>query len=128
VDCYGGTRTTPDQASISRKSKQQELACESYSLGIDSELAFDSAITFTANKTYATASTVSSNSIYRGATVGATASANVEETAPWVERPTALGSTRHNSCPKLSAEGTLAGVGGNILILLLLLNHMEWCF
>ncbi|RYN99557.1 hypothetical protein AA0120_g1977 [Alternaria tenuissima] len=125
-DCYPNTQATPDPTSISRESRLHELACESYSLEMDSELAVNSGLTFTANETSAMASRTTSNSIYGGATVGATASANAEETAPWVERPTASGPGQQSSSAQWSAKGGLAGMGGKILILLVLSSYMPW--
>lgn len=58
-----------------------------------------------ANKTSAPASATSSDTRYFGASVGATASANVEETAPWVERQTATGQRQHNGGVRWSTKG-----------------------
>lgn len=75
----------------------QQLECESHSLGLEDENLFNSPTSFVANRTSSIPSSTSSVRGVFGASVGATASANVEETASWVDRPTATGQTQQGT-------------------------------
>ncbi|KAH7371590.1 hypothetical protein BKA66DRAFT_572823 [Pyrenochaeta sp. MPI-SDFR-AT-0127] len=85
--CYGASRTSHDLESISRKSRMQQLECESYSLGIEEDQALKSKTLFVANRTSVLSRSTASERQVPGASVGATAPPNVEETAAWVQRP-----------------------------------------
>jgi hypothetical protein len=119
--CYGASRTTQDLESISRQSRMQELECESWSLQIESQEARSSFNGFAGNRTSVSPSTTSSE--YRIhvsiPTVGATASANVEETAPWVERPSATGQVKQGTSGSTLRQVRWNGLHSIMLILVL---------
>jgi hypothetical protein len=94
----------------------QELACESYSLGVEDDEAFNSRTAFVANRTSVLPSATSSES---RAGVGETASANVEETAAWAERPSATGQDQHGVGVNNFRGVQWNGIGAVTIVLML---------
>ena len=107
IDCY--YRTNRDQASISRASVLKDLECESHSIALSDELAFNSRTLLVANTT---SSPVPSQLVDPSDSVGATASANPEETAAWIGRASATSQTsagsKHVMRSKWSGPRTVA--------------------
>ena len=81
----------------------QELECESHSLGVEEDNAFNTRTLFAANRTSGVPGSTSSERGVPGASVGATASANPEETAVWADRASATG---------VSQQGLASGLKG----------------
>lgn len=102
IDCY--YRSGRDRASVSRESRIVELDCESHSIAISDELIFNSKTVFVANTTFGASRSSTSLESNHGASVGATASANVEETAAWTDRASATGQVQTGTAPELSVR------------------------
>ena len=98
-----------------------ELECESYSLGIEEDEALNSMTAFMANRTSVLPSAAtSSEPRVPGASVGATASANVEETAAWAERPRATGQDQQGISVNNFKGMKWNGIGAVTVVLTLL--------
>jgi hypothetical protein len=99
----------------------QQLECESWSLQIDSQEARSSFNGFAGNRTSVNPSTTSSAYQVHVSmpTVGATVPANVEETAPWLGRPSVTGPVQLGMGTRALARFRWRGLHSVILILAL---------
>jgi hypothetical protein len=108
--------------SISRDSRVKQLECESYSIQIEAQNARNSMTLFLGNQTSATTTAATSKPRVNVSipSVGATAPANVEETAPWADRPSATGQVKPNAGTRSVSRSKWSKVGCVTLVVVLM--------